>query len=86
MLAQAERQSQTDGIQELGPLQNQITPPNNRPKVMLDNLREQVVQGDKAPIRMVEGRSLPCGTARKNSLRSSKEGASTTSLKGLAET
>jgi len=45
MLAQAERQSQADGIQELSPLQNQITPPNNRLEVVLDNLCEHAVQG-----------------------------------------
>jgi hypothetical protein len=62
MLPQAERQSQADGIQELGPLQNQITPPNNRPEVVLDNLREHAVRGKKTPILIVEARSLPYGT------------------------
>jgi hypothetical protein len=38
MLTQAERQSKTDSKDELGPLQNQVTVPNNRPKVVLDNL------------------------------------------------
>jgi hypothetical protein len=38
MLAHIERQAKTDGIEELGPLQYQVTGPNNRPKVVLDNL------------------------------------------------
>jgi hypothetical protein len=38
MLAQAERQAKTDSIDKLGPLQNQVTAPDNRVKVVLDNL------------------------------------------------
>jgi hypothetical protein len=38
MLVQAERQAKTDSIHELGPLQYQITVPNNGPEVVLDNL------------------------------------------------
>jgi hypothetical protein len=38
MLAQAERQAKTDSIDELGPLQNQVTVPDTRTKVVLDNL------------------------------------------------
>jgi hypothetical protein len=45
MLTQTERQSQTNGIQELSLLKNQITPPNNRLEVVLNNLNEHAVQG-----------------------------------------
>jgi hypothetical protein len=38
MLAQAEGQAKTNGIHKLGPLQYQVTAPNNRPEVVLDNL------------------------------------------------
>jgi hypothetical protein len=47
MLTQAEWQSHNDGIQELSPLLNRITPMNSRPEIVLDNLRKQVVQGRK---------------------------------------
>lgn len=43
MLAQAEGQAKADGIYELGPLQYQITVPNNGPEVMLDNLGKHAV-------------------------------------------
>jgi hypothetical protein len=42
-------------------------------------------RGEKAPILIVVARSSPCGIAWKNSLRSSKVGATKTSLKGLAK-
>jgi hypothetical protein len=45
MLAQTERQAKTDGIDELGPLQYQVTAPNNGPKVVLDNLGYHAVWG-----------------------------------------
>jgi len=38
MLAHAEGQAKIDSIYELGPLQNQVIAPNNRPKIVLDNL------------------------------------------------
>jgi hypothetical protein len=38
MLAQAEGQAKIDGINELGPLQNQMTAPHNGPEILLDNL------------------------------------------------
>jgi hypothetical protein len=38
MLAQAERQAKTDGIQELGPFQYQVTTPSNGLEVVLDNV------------------------------------------------
>jgi hypothetical protein len=43
MLAQIERQAKTDGIYELDPFQYQITTPNNRPEVVLDNLGKHAV-------------------------------------------
>jgi len=45
MLAQTERQSHDNGSQELSPLLDQITPPDSRPKIVLDNLCEQAVRG-----------------------------------------
>jgi len=45
MLAQAKRQVQTDGIYKLCPLQNQITLPNNRPEIVLDDLCKHAVWG-----------------------------------------
>jgi hypothetical protein len=43
MLAQAKQQSQADHIQKLCPLQNQITTPDNRPKIVLDDLCKHAV-------------------------------------------
>jgi hypothetical protein len=45
MLAQTKRQSEADGIQKLCPLQNQITTPDNRPEIMLDDLSKHAVRG-----------------------------------------
>jgi hypothetical protein len=45
MLAQAKRQAKTYGIDELSPLQYQITTPNNEPEVVLDNLGKHAVWG-----------------------------------------
>jgi len=45
MLAQAERQAKTDGIYKLGPLQDQITAPNNGSEVVLDNLGKHTMRG-----------------------------------------
>jgi hypothetical protein len=84
MLAQAERQSQLDDIQELSPLQNQITPPNNRPEVVLDNLREHAVRGRQSTNPDSRSSLLALWDSMKE-LPESKEGANTTSLKGLAE-
>jgi hypothetical protein len=47
MLAQAECQSHNDGIQELSSLLDQITSPNSRPEIVLDNLHKQAVRGRK---------------------------------------
>jgi hypothetical protein len=38
MLTQVEGQAKADGIDKLGPFQDQITAPNNGPKVVLNNL------------------------------------------------
>jgi hypothetical protein len=51
MLAPAERQEKSDGIDELGPLQYQVTASDNRDKA------------DKAPTLMVVAHSSPWGTA-----------------------
>jgi hypothetical protein len=42
-LAQAEGQVKADGIDILGPLQDQITAPNNGPEVVLNNLGKHVM-------------------------------------------
>jgi hypothetical protein len=47
MLAQAKWQPHDNGIQKLSHFLNLITPTNSRPKIVLDNLREQGVQGRK---------------------------------------
>jgi hypothetical protein len=43
MLAQAERQANVNSINKLGPLQDQITVPNNGPKVVLNNLDKHAI-------------------------------------------
>jgi hypothetical protein len=48
MLAQAEWQSHNDGIHELSSLLDQITSPNSRPEIVLDNLHKQAVRGRKS--------------------------------------
>jgi hypothetical protein len=57
ILARAEWQCHNDGIQELSLLLDQITPPDSRPEIVLDNLREQAVRGRKS-IDSDFGRSL----------------------------
>jgi hypothetical protein len=47
MLAQTEGQAKTDGIYALGPLQYQVTAPNDRPEVVLDNLGKHTVWGSQ---------------------------------------
>lgn len=47
MLAQAERQAEVDGIDELGLLQNQVTAPDNWPGVVLNNLGQQAMRGSQ---------------------------------------
>jgi len=45
MLAQAEGQAKTDGLNELGPLQNQVITPHNGPEIMLNNLGKYAMWG-----------------------------------------
>jgi len=85
VLAQAERQAEVDCIDKLGPFQNKITAPGNRPDVLLNDLGQHAWVDDRAPIWIAVERSSPWGTSQKNSLRSSRDGGSTTSLYGLAE-
>jgi hypothetical protein len=44
MLAQAEREAEVDGINELGLLQNQVTAPDNWPKVVLNYFGQQAMR------------------------------------------
>jgi DNA-binding protein H-NS len=43
MLAQAEGQAQANGIDKLCLLQNEVTPPSNRPYIMQDDLGKHAV-------------------------------------------
>jgi len=45
MLSQAEGKAKIDGINELGPLQNQIATPHNGPEIVLDNLGKHAMWG-----------------------------------------
>jgi hypothetical protein len=45
MLAQAKRQAKVDCIDKLGPFQDQITPPSNKPDVLLNDLGQHAVGG-----------------------------------------
>jgi hypothetical protein len=45
MLAQAERQAKVNNIDKLGPFQDQITTPSNRPDVLLNDLGQHAVGG-----------------------------------------
>jgi hypothetical protein len=45
MLAQAERQTKVNWIDKLGPFQDQIIAPSNRPDVLLNDLGQHVVGG-----------------------------------------
>jgi hypothetical protein len=45
MLAQAERQAKVNCIDKLGPFQDQITAPSNRPDVLLNELGQHAVGG-----------------------------------------
>jgi hypothetical protein len=65
------------------PLQNQITLPNKRPGIVLDDLCKHEVQGRQST--NLDGSRLLV-TLRDNIKEfPSKEGANTTSLKGLLE-
>jgi hypothetical protein len=44
MLARAERQVEMNGIDKLGPLQNQVTTLDGRPKIVLNNLRQHAMR------------------------------------------
>jgi len=44
MLAQAEGQVEMNGIDELGPLQNQVTTPDGPPEIVLNNLRQHAMR------------------------------------------